>query len=83
MTITVCSRTAAAKTLSCQLNALHNATKYFKELFKQYSPYRCKQLLDDIREMRRYWRTKREPLDRTPWRLCFGRGYWAAVRETT
>jgi hypothetical protein len=36
---------------------------------------RCKQLLDDLKEKRRYWKLKEEALDRTLWRSHFGRGY--------
>jgi hypothetical protein len=44
---------------------------------------RCKQLLDDIKEKRRYWKFKNEALDRTLWRTRFGRGYVPVVRQTT
>jgi hypothetical protein len=44
---------------------------------------RRKQLLDDIKEKRRYWKLKEEALDRTVWRTCFGRGYGPVVRQTT
>jgi hypothetical protein len=30
---------------------------------------RCKQLLDDLKEKRRYWKLKEEALDRTLWEL--------------
>jgi hypothetical protein len=43
---------------------------------------RGKQLLDDLREKRRYWKLKAEALDRTLWRNRFGRGYGPVVRET-
>jgi hypothetical protein len=33
------------------------------------------QLLDDIKETRRYWKLKEEAQDRTLWRIQFGRGY--------
>jgi hypothetical protein len=37
---------------------------------------RCgKQLLDNLKEIRGYWKLKNEILDRTLWRTCFGRGY--------
>jgi hypothetical protein len=36
---------------------------------------RRKQLLDDLKEKRRYWELKEEELDRTVWRTRFGRGY--------
>jgi hypothetical protein len=42
---------------------------------------RCKQLLDDLKEKRGYWKLKEEALDRTVWRTCFWRGYGPAVRR--
>jgi hypothetical protein len=36
---------------------------------------RRKQLLDDLKEKRSYWKLKEEALDRTLWRTRFGRGY--------
>jgi hypothetical protein len=33
------------------------------------------QLLDDLKETRRYWKLKEEVQDRTLWRTQFGRGY--------
>jgi hypothetical protein len=36
---------------------------------------RGKQLLDDLKEKRRYWKLKEEALDRTLWRTRFARGY--------
>jgi hypothetical protein len=44
---------------------------------------RCKQLLDDLKEMTGYWKLKEEALDHTRWRICFGRGYGPVVRQTT
>jgi hypothetical protein len=44
---------------------------------------RRKQLLDDLKEMKRYWKLKEEALDRTLWRARFGRGYGPVVRQTT
>jgi hypothetical protein len=43
---------------------------------------RCKQLLDDLKEKRRYWKLKEEALDHTLWRTHFGRGYRPVVRQT-
>jgi hypothetical protein len=43
---------------------------------------RCEQLLDDLKEKRRYWKFKEEALDRTEWRTRFGRGYGPVVRQT-
>jgi hypothetical protein len=42
-----------------------------------------KQLLDDLKEKKRYWKLKEEALDRTLWRTRFGRGYRPVVRQTT
>jgi hypothetical protein len=41
------------------------------------------QLLDDLKEKRRYWKLKEEALDFTLWRTRFGRGYGPVVRQTT
>ena len=41
------------------------------------------QLLDDLKEKRRFWILKEEALDRTQWRTRFGRGYGPVVRKTT
>jgi hypothetical protein len=43
---------------------------------------RRKQLLDDLKEKRRYCKLKEEVLDRTVWRTSFGIGYRPVVRET-
>jgi hypothetical protein len=40
------------------------------------------ELLDDVKEKRRYWKLKEEALDRTMWRTRFGRGYGPVVRQT-
>jgi hypothetical protein len=44
---------------------------------------RRKQLLEDPKENRRYWRLKEEAPDHTLWRTRFGRGYGPVVRQTT
>jgi hypothetical protein len=44
---------------------------------------RRKQLLDDLKEKRRYWKLREEALDRTQWKTRFGRGYGPVVRQTT
>jgi hypothetical protein len=44
---------------------------------------RRKQLLDDLKKKKRYWKLKEEALDRTLWRTRFGRGYGPVVRQTT
>jgi hypothetical protein len=42
---------------------------------------RRKQLLNDLKETRRYWKSKEEALDRTLWRTRFGRGYGLVVSQ--
>ena len=42
---------------------------------------RCKQLVDDLKEKRGYWRFKDEVLDHTLWRTHFGRGYGPVIRH--
>jgi hypothetical protein len=44
---------------------------------------RHKQLLDDLKEKRRYCKLKEEALDRILWQTHFGRGYGPVVRQTT
>jgi hypothetical protein len=44
---------------------------------------RRKQLLEDLKEKRRYWKLKEEALDCTLWRTRFGRGYEPVLRQTT
>jgi hypothetical protein len=44
---------------------------------------RRKQLLDGLKEKKRYWKFKEEALDRTLWRTRFGRSYRPVVRQTT
>jgi hypothetical protein len=43
---------------------------------------RRKQLLDYLKEKRRYCKLKEEALDHTLWRTRFGRGYGPALRQT-
>jgi hypothetical protein len=43
---------------------------------------RRKQILDDLKEKRRYWKLKEEALDHTQWRTRFGRGHGPVVRQT-
>jgi hypothetical protein len=43
---------------------------------------RRKQLLDDLKEERRYWKLQEEALDRTVCRTRIGRGYGPVVRQT-
>jgi len=42
-------------------------------LLKERQGIRFKQLLNDHKEMTRYWKLKEAVLDRTVWRSCFGR----------
>jgi hypothetical protein len=42
---------------------------------------RREQLLDDLKEKRRYWKLKEEALDRTVWRTGFGRGHGTTERK--
>jgi hypothetical protein len=43
---------------------------------------RRRKLLDDLKERRGYSHLKEEALDRTMWRVCFGRGFGLVVRRT-
>jgi hypothetical protein len=43
---------------------------------------RRKQLLDDLKEIRGYWKLKAEALDRPLWRTHFGRGCGPVLRQT-
>ena len=42
---------------------------------------RHKQLLDELKEKKRYWKLKAETLERTFWRTRFGRGCGPVVRH--
>jgi hypothetical protein len=44
---------------------------------------RLKQLLDDLKETRGYWKLKEEALARSLWRTRLGRGYGRVVRQAT
>ena len=44
---------------------------------------RRKKLLDDLKERRGSPHLKEEVLDRTKWRVQFGRGFGPVVRQTT
>jgi hypothetical protein len=43
---------------------------------------RHKQLLDDLKEKRKYWKLKEEALDRTLWRTRFGKGCGPVIDTT-
>jgi hypothetical protein len=43
---------------------------------------RSRKLLDDLKERGGYSHLKEEVLDRTVWRVCFGRGFGPVVRQT-
>jgi len=42
---------------------------------------RCKQLLDNRKGKKEYWKLNKEALDRPLWRTRFGRGYGPVVRH--
>jgi len=44
---------------------------------------RRRKLLDDLKERRGYSHLKEEALDRSMWRVRFGRGFGPVVRQTT
>jgi hypothetical protein len=44
---------------------------------------RHRKLLDDLKERRGYSHLKEQALDRTMWRVQFGRGFEPVVRQTT
>jgi hypothetical protein len=44
---------------------------------------RRRKLLNDLKERRGYSHLKEEALDRTMWRVRFGRGFGPVVRQTT
>jgi hypothetical protein len=43
----------------------------------------CKQLLEDLKGPRKYWKLKEEAQDCTAWRTCCGRVHGLFVRQTT
>jgi hypothetical protein len=53
------------------------------EVMGRWGRIRHKQILDDLKEMRGYWKLKEEALDHSLCRTCFGRGYGHVVRQTT
>jgi hypothetical protein len=44
---------------------------------------RSKQLLDNLKKMKGFWKLKEEALDRTVLRTRFGKGYGTVLRQTT
>jgi uncharacterized membrane protein YgaE (UPF0421/DUF939 family) len=44
---------------------------------------RRKQLFNDLKETKRYWKLKEEAQDHTLWRTQFGRCYGPVARQTT
>jgi hypothetical protein len=44
---------------------------------------RCKQLVSELMETRKYGNLKEEVLDYSLWRTCFGRGYGPVIRQVT
>jgi len=49
---------------------------------KRKTRKRRKQLLDDLKEKRGYWKLQEETLDGTKSRTGFGRGFGTAARQT-
>jgi hypothetical protein len=43
---------------------------------------RCKQLMNYLKERKRFWKLKEEALDRTLWRIRFARGYGPDVGQS-
>jgi len=43
---------------------------------------RCKWLLDNLKETRKYWKLKEEAQDLSLWRTCFGRQFGNVVTQT-
>jgi hypothetical protein len=43
----------------------------------------CRKLLDELKERRGYFHLTEEALDRTMWRVPFGRGFGLVVSQTT
>ena len=44
---------------------------------------RRKELMDELKERRGYWKLKEKALDRTLWQTCFERGYGSVVSQST
>jgi hypothetical protein len=44
---------------------------------------RHKELLNDLKETRGYWRLKKEALNHTVWGTRFEKGYGPVIRQTT
>jgi hypothetical protein len=44
---------------------------------------RCKQLLDNLKKKKEYWKFKEKALNHILWRTRFGRGYGTVIRQTT
>jgi len=55
---------------------------YYKTATWYTTLKRRKKLLDDLKERRGYPNLKEEALDRTMWRVRFGRGFGPVVRQT-
>jgi hypothetical protein len=43
----------------------------------------CERLLDDLQEKRGYSKLKKKALNRTVWRIRFGRDYGPVIRQST
>ena len=55
---------------------------YLLKIFSDEEIRRCKQLLDDVKETRGYWKLKDEARDRTLCRTPFERGYGPVIIQT-
>jgi hypothetical protein len=42
---------------------------------------KCKQILDELKEKRGYWKLNEETLDRTPWRTRLGKVNESLVKQ--
>ena len=66
----------------CLLNHVIDGNLEGKRVVKRRRGRRRKQLLDELKEKRGYWKLKGEALDRSLCRLYFERGYGPVVRQT-
>jgi hypothetical protein len=58
------------------------ARYWWRQIRDEKMRWRRKQLLDDLKETIRFWKSKEEPLARTVSRSRFGGGYGIAARQT-
>jgi hypothetical protein len=67
---------------SCVVNAFGNLNIYGKIDGTKRGRKRLKQLLDNLKEKKVYWKLKKKTVDRTLWRILFGRGYGLVAGRT-